>query len=267
MKKIIECVANFSEGKRAEVIYKIVKSIGRFPNLAILDINRDIDHNRSVITFLGEPRSVIEAAFQATKTAAKLINLNTHKGVHPRMGATDVIPLIPIKNTTFKECITLAKELGKRIGTELKIPVYLYEKAARTKTNKSLANIRSKTNNKNPDFGPKKRGKAGATTVGVRNFLIAFNVNLKSENLKKAKNIATKISKLPGIKALGLELKSKKLVQISMNIKNYKKTSPLQVFKIIKKEAKKLDIEIEESELIGIAPKNSIPKNPKKSLL
>ncbi|NIA01821.1 MAG: glutamate formimidoyltransferase [Nitrospirae bacterium] len=267
MRKIIECIPNFSEGTKPEVIYQIVKSIAQFSNVYILDINRDKDHNRSVVTFIGEPNSVIEAAFQATKTAAKLINLSTHKGVHPRIGATDIIPLVPIKNITYKECVKLANKLGKRIGEELKIPIYLYEKAATTTERKNLANIRSKKISGKPNFGPKKLGKSGATVVGVRNFLIAFNVNLKSNDLAAAKAIATKIRQLPSVKALGLELKSKKSVQVSMNLTNYKKTTPLQAFKAVKKEAKTLGIEILESELIGIAPKDSMPKDPKTSLL
>lgn len=267
MRKIIECIPNFSEGTKPEVIYQIVKSIGQFSNVYILDINRDPDHNRSVVTFIGEPGSVIQAAFQATKTAAKLINLKKHKGVHPRIGVTDVIPLVPIKNITYKECIALANKLGKKIGEELKIPVYLYEKATKTTERKNLANIRSGKISGKPDFGPAKVGTSGATVVGVRNFLIAFNVNLKSKDVEAAKNIAAKLRKLPAVKALGLELKSKKQVQISMNLTNYKKTSPLQAFKAVKKEAKALGIEISESELIGVAPKDSMPRDPKKSLL
>ncbi|MFH1533898.1 MAG: glutamate formimidoyltransferase [Nitrospirota bacterium] len=267
MRKLIECIPNFSEGTKPEVIYQIVKSIAQFSNVHILDINRDADHNRSVITFVGEPNSVIEAAFQATKTAAKLINLKNHKGVHPRIGATDVIPLVPIKNITSKECVALAKKLGKRIGEELKIPIYLYEKAAKTNERKNLANIRSGKISGKPDFGPEKLGKAGATVVGVRNFLIAFNINLKSNDLGSAKQIAAKIRKFPSVKALGLELKSKKAVQVSMNLTNYKKTTPLQAFKAVKKEAHALGIEISESELIGIAPKDSMPRDPEKTLL
>lgn len=267
MRKIIECIPNFSEGIKPEVIYQIVKSIAQFSNVYVLDINRDKDHNRSVVTFVGEPNSVIEAAFQATKTAAKLINLKNHKGVHPRIGATDVIPLVPIRNITSKECVKLANKLGKKIGEELKIPIYLYEKAAKTIERKNLANIRAGKISGKPDFGPEKLGKAGATTIGVRNFLIAFNVNLKSHDLSTAKAIAAKMRKLPSVKALGLELKSKKSVQVSMNLTNYKKTTPLRAFKTIKKEAKALGIEISESELIGIAPKDSMPRDPEKTLL
>ncbi len=266
MKKLVECIPNFSTSNE-NIVKKIVEEIKQVPKIQILDINRDKDHNRSVITFTGEPESVIEAMFQATGTAAKLIDLTKHKGVHPRIGATDVIPLIPIKNITYKECVALANKLGKRIGKELKIPIYLYEKTAKTTERKNLANIRSGKISGKPDFGPEKPGKAGATAVGVRDFLIAFNINLKSNNLETAKKIAGKIRKLPAVKALGLPLKSRKIVQISMNLTNYKKTSPLQAFKAVQKEARRSGIEILESELIGLAPKNSMPKNPKVALL
>jgi len=266
MKKLVECIPNFSTSNK-NIVKKIVEEIEQVHEIQILDINRDKDHNRSVVTFIGEPKSVIEAMFQATGTAAKLIDLTKHKGVHPRIGATDVIPLVPIKNITYKECVALARKLGKQIGEKLKIPIYLYEKAATSPERKNLANIRLGKISGKPNFGPGKPGKAGATIVGVRNFLIAFNVNLKSHDLNIAKKIATKMRKLPSVKALGLPLKSKKSIQISMNLTNYKKTSPLQTFKAIQKEARHSGIEILESELIGLAPKDSMPKNPKVALL
>ena len=266
MKKLVECIPNFSTSNK-NIVKKIVEEIEQVPKIRILDINRNKDHNRSVVTFIGQPEKIIEAMFQATRTAAKLIDLTKHKGIHPRIGATDVIPLVPIKNITYKECVALARKLGKRIGKKLKIPIYLYEKAATSPERKNLANIRSGKISGKPDFGPEKLGKAGATVVGVRNFLIAFNVNLRSHDLNAAKEIAAKMRKLPSVKALGLELKSRKIVQISMNLTNYKKTSPLQAFKAVKKEARRSGIEILESELIGLAPKNSIPKNPKETLL
>jgi glutamate formiminotransferase len=273
MTKIIECVPNFSEGKNKKTIDAIAKSISGIQGIRILDIHKDKDHNRSVITFIGEPEAVLQAAFQATKTAAKLIDLTKQKGVHPRIGATDVIPLIPIKNVSFKECVSYANELGKRIGSELHIPIYLYEKAAKISSRKNLANVRKKIATEKklaPDFGPKRLGPAGATSIGVRDFLIAFNVNLKSSDLSIAKKIAKAIREssdgLPYVKALGLELKSRKITQISMNLTNYKKTSPLKAFKKIQKQARKHKVQILESELIGCAPIQAMPDNPKKEL-
>jgi len=271
MEKLIECVPNFSEGKNKSTIKKIADSIKRVKKVSVLDINSDPDHNRSVITFMGAPEQVIEAMFQAAKTASKLIDISKHKGVHPRIGAADVIPLVPLKNVTTAECIELAKILGMRIGKELKIPVYLYEKAATREHNRNLSNVRNigfeklkrlitTDQKRSPDFGPKNLGKAGASALGVRNFLVAFNVNLKTEDLNIAKAIAKKIRERNGgfkhVKALGLNLKSKKCVQVSMNFINYKKTPIFKVFKKIEQETKKLGIKILESELIGMIPKD-----------
>lgn len=281
IEKIIECVPNFSEGKNQRVIDTILRSISKVDGIKVLDVNCDKDHNRAVITFIGCPKNVINAAFACTKMAAKLIDLNKHKGVHPRIGATDVIPLVPIKNVTYKECVKYAKILGKRIGVELEIPVYLYEKAAKISDRKNLANIRNigygvlrgeikKNIWRKPDFGPLKLGKAGAVSIGVRKFLIAFNVNLKSKDLEIAKKIANSIREKKGglknVKALGLMLKNRGFVQVSMNLTDYKKTSPLKAFKFIEKEAKKYKVQILESELIGLASKEAMPKDARKVL-
>lgn len=281
IEKIIECVPNFSEGKNQKVIDAILRSISKIEGIKVLDVNCDKDHHRSVITFIGCPKNVINAAFACTKMAAKLINLNKHKGVHPRIGATDVIPLIPIKNVTYKECVKYAEILGKLIGAELKIPVYLYEKAARFFERKNLANIRNigyetlkkeikKNVYRKPDFGPLSLGKAGAVAIGVRKFLIAFNVNLKSKDLEIAKKIAFVIREenggLKNVKALGLKLGSRGFVQVSMNLTDYEKTSPLKAFKFIEKEAKKYKVQILESELVGLVPKEAMPRNAKRVL-
>lgn len=281
MEKLIECVPNFSEGKNKEIIKKIATSIKKSKGVKVLDINSDIDHNRSVITFIGSPEKVIEAMFLGAKTASKLIDLSKHKGVHPRIGATDVIPIVPLKNTSTQECVELAKKLGEKIGKELKIPVYLYEKATTREHNRNLSNIRNigfeklkfliKTDQKrSPDFGPKNLRKAGAIALGVRNFLIAFNVNLKTTDTNIAKNIAKKIREKNGgfkyLKALGLSLKSKNCVQVSMNFINYKKTPISKVFKKIEQEAKKYKTKILESELIGLIPKDGFKNTSPKKL-
>lgn len=281
MQKILECIPNFSEGRNQKTIDEILKSIQKIPQVSILNYTSDIDHNRSVITFAGEPNAVTEAAFQACKKAAELIDLDKHKGVHPRMGATDVIPFVPIKGISEKEAIKLARNLAKRIANELQIPIYLYEKCATRPERKNLANVRNIGYEKikaaidqnadlNPDFGPKKSGKAGATGIGVRFPLIAFNVNLKTNNLKIAQKIAKKIREkddgLPKVKALAFELKHLGIVQVSMNLVDYRVTSPYKAFTAIKKEAAKHDVEILESELIGLIPAKALPKNPEKSL-
>jgi glutamate formiminotransferase len=280
MDQLIECVPNFSEGRDQKVIDAILNSITKIKNVQILNHSSDPDHNRSVITFIGEPSAIIEAAFQACKTASKLINLNKHQGIHPRIGATDVIPLIPLKGINFEESISFAKKLGQKIYDELNIPIFFYEKAAKNEAHKNLANIRNNHHRLSPDLGTNFHPQAGATVVGVRDFLIAFNVNLKSNDLKIAQTIAQKIREssggLPHVKALGLKLEQQDCTQISMNLTNYRKTPPLKVFKFIEKETQSLGIEILESELIGLMPKDALKntnaqelkiKNFKKELL
>lgn len=272
MQKIIECIPNFSEGRDEKTIAKIRDSISKIKGAYVLDTHTDSDHNRSVITFAGEPKVVLEAAFQAVKQAAKLIKLSSHQGVHPRMGATDVLPLVPLKGVTSKECIVFAHKLAARIGKELKIPIYLYEKAATNHDRKNLSNIRnigyeilkkeiSKNPKLKPDYGPAKLGSAGATALGVREILVAYNVNLASNDLSIAKKIAHKIRERDGgfkaVKALGFRLKKRGIVQVSMNLTNYKITNPYTIFSAIKKLAKKYGVKILESEIIGLVPQKA----------
>lgn len=281
MKKTIECVPNFSEGRDLQKINAIAKAIKDIPGIFFLDQQSDANHNRSVITFAGEPETVFSAAFAACQRAAELINLDAHQGEHPRIGATDVIPFVPIKGVTMQDCIELAEKLGEKIGSQLKIPVYLYEKAAKSPERENLANIRKgeyeaikeeigKSPTRKPDYGPEKIGKAGATAVGAREILIAYNVNLKTAKLEIAKAIAKKIRESSGgfkfVKALGLELKDKGIVQVSMNLTNFKVTPPLQVFDAIAQECKKYGIEILESEVIGLIPQTALFENAKKHL-
>jgi len=271
--KILECIPNFSEGRDQKKIKAIVDAITSVPNIMLLGQESDRAHHRSVVTFAGPPEAVVEAAFAATKIAARIIDLGKHRGEHPRMGATDVIPLVPIAGISEEECIPYAEALGKRIGEELKIPVYLYEKAARKPERKNLADIRrgefegikaeiGKNPARDPDFGPKQVGPAGATAVGVRFPLVAFNVNLKTTNLTLAKSIAKKVRFKDGgfleVKALGFELKDRGLVQVSMNLTNYAVTNVHQVFQAIEREAKKSGVEVEESEVIGLISEDSL---------
>jgi len=265
MEKIIECIPNFSEGQDQKIITAIAESIKSVPETQLLHQTSDPDHNRTVLTFIGPPEAVIESAFRSTEKASKLIDLTKHQGVHPRIGATDVLPWVPLKGVSEEKCIELAKKLGQRIGTELQIPVHLYDKTARSKERQNLAFIRKKGYKDLPDFGPKKPGNAGSTALGVRDILIAFNVNLKTSDLSVTKAIAKKIREssggFPFLKALGLELKSRNITQVSMNFTNYKITGIKKVFDTISKEAKNHNIEILESELIGMIPDDALFKN------
>ena len=271
--KIVECILNFSEGKNKKVIDDIVNEIKKVKNVSLLDVESDKDHNRSVVTFIGEPEDVKKAVFFATAKAAKLIDMNKHKGEHPRMGATDVIPFVPISDITMKECVGLAKELGKEIGDKLKIPVYLYAEAATRPDRVRLPDIRKgeyeglkeeiKTNpDRKPDFGPSQLSSAGATTVGARPPLIAFNVNLNTNDLQVANDIAKLIRESSGgfkvVQAKGFEIKERGLVQVSMNLLDYNVTSIFKVFDTIKEEAKKRGVEIVGSEVIGLIPMDAL---------
>ena len=279
--KLVECVPNFSEGRNSEVIDKIVDEIKKVDGVSLLDRESDPDHNRSVITFIGEPEAVKKAAFAATAKASELIDMNKHKGEHPRVGATDVIPFVPISDVTIEECVKLAKELGQEIATKLNIPVYLYAEAATRPDRVRLPDIRKgqyeglkegiKTNpDKKPDFGPSEMGSAGETVTGARHPLIAFNVNLNTNNLEIAKDIARKIRESSGgfkaVQAMGFDIKERGIVQVSMNLLNYKITSMLTVFNAIKEEAEKQGVGVIGSEIIGLIPKNALPDDAVKCL-
>ncbi len=234
----------------------------------------DKDHNRSVVTFIGgEPEKVIEAAFNATKVAAELIDMTTHEGGHPRMGATDVIPLVPISDVTMEECVEYSKKLGKRIGEELNIPVFLYEKSATSPNRENLADVRRgqyegmaeklKEEEWKPDFGPNKLNiKAGVTAVGARMPLVAFNVNLGTDDVEIAKNIAKVVRAKTGgftyCKAIGLEIAERGIVQVSMNMVDYTKTSLFRVFDAIEREARRYGVNVIGSEIIGLVPMQAL---------
>ena len=268
MEEIIECVPNISEGRRKEVIEEVIKNL-RSTGVKILDYSSDPDHNRSVITFVGDRETVKKGALQVARDAVRLIDLRKHHGTHPRMGAVDVIPFIPIKNVTMKDCIEISREVGKQIAEELGVPVYLYAESATTPERKKLPNIRKgefegffekiKEPEWAPDFGERKvHPTAGVTAVGAREFLIAYNINLATTDLKIAKKIARSIRESSGglqyIQARGMELKEKGCVQVSMNILNYKKAPLYRVFEIVKMEAARYGVNILESELIGLMP-------------
>jgi len=270
MAAIVESVPNFSEGRRKEVIDGIVSSMRSVPGIKILDVETDPDHNRSVVTLIGDKDNIQEAAFRGAKTASELIDLNKHKGQHPRLGALDVLPFVPISGVTMKECIEIANRVGSRIGAELNIPVYLYESAAKRPERVNLEDVRRgefeglrdailTDDSRYPDYGPRKlHPTAGAVAVGARMPLVAFNVNLKSSDLSIAKAIARKIRAssggFPKVKALGLMLAAKGVVQVSMNLTDYTVTGIPTVFEAIKGEAKERGVEILESEIIGLIP-------------
>ncbi|MDH3365882.1 MAG: glutamate formimidoyltransferase [Thermoplasmata archaeon] len=274
MGEVVECVPNFSEGRRKEVVERIVDSIGSVPGIKILDVEMDGDHNRSVVTFVGNKSSIQEGAFRGASAAAELIDLNKHKGEHPRMGALDVLPFVPIQGVTMQECAEIAAAVGERISKLLKIPVYLYESAARSPDRKNLEKVRKgqfeglresivTDDTKYPDFGPRQvHPTAGAVAVGARMPLIAFNINLESKDLQAAKDIARKIRTssggLPHLKALGFDLKERGLVQVSMNLTDYTVTPISRVFDEVKKEADARGIEIAESEIIGLIPLDAV---------
>lgn len=278
MKKVIESVPNFSEGRREEVVLEIVKQAEETDNVWVFDWSMDHDHNRSVVTVLGEPEAVAEAVFKMAKKAVELIDLRHHAGEHPRMGAVDVIPFVPIKNTTTQECIELSKTVGKRVAEELDLPVYLYEQSATRPEHENLANVRKgefegfpdkiKLPEWKPDFGPETvHPTAGVVAVGAREFLIAFNVNLATKDIEVANKIAKAVRHSSGgyrfVKAMGVDLKEKGIVQVSMNMTNYKKTPLFRVFETIKREAERYGVSVVGSEIIGMIPMSALVETTK----
>jgi glutamate formiminotransferase len=269
-KRIIECVPNFSEGRDAAVIDAIAAAILAAPGVAILDREMDGDHNRSVITMAGDPVAVAEAAIRAVAKAAELIDLNRQKGVHPRIGATDVVPFVPVRGITLEECAQVAALVGERIWKSLGIPVYLYQAAARKPRNVNLEEIRRgqfeglreevKTNPERlPDFGEASlHPTAGATVVGARKFLLAYNINLNTSEVGIAKSIARKIrfsnGGMPFVKAMGVMLKSRNLAQVSMNLTDFEVTPLHAVFDAVAREAAAHGVTIAGSEIIGLVP-------------
>jgi len=268
---LIECVANFSEGRRGAVVERIVNAIVRSPGASVLGYESDVDHNRAVVTFVGAPDSVAEAAFAAIARAAELIDLEQHSGQHPRIGAADVIPFVPLRGANMRDCIQLARRLGARVGAELRLPVFLYEQAALQAANRNLADIRRggyeglKRNiltgaPPQPDFGPRKIDKAGGCVIGARDLLIAFNVFLETNDVAVAQRIARHIRAssggLPHVKALGLLARGQ--AQVSMNLTNYRVTSIARVVTAIDEEAQRLGVDIASSQIIGLIPGDAL---------
>jgi len=271
MPQLVECIPNFSEARRPEVVDQIVSAITSVDEVYLLDRSSDMDHNRTVLTFAGTPNAVEEAAYRAIKTAAELIDMDKHTGEHPRMGATDVCPFVPLTDVSMDECVAIAKRLGQRVGDELGIPVYLYEEAATRPERVNLAAIRkgeyegikdeiASNPDREPDFGPQKLGPAGATVIGARNYLIAYNVYLTSDDVEIAKKIAKTIRHSSGglryVKALGLLVEGR--AQVSMNLTNYRKTPIALVVETIRRESQRYGVGIHHSELVGLIPQEAL---------
>jgi glutamate formiminotransferase / formiminotetrahydrofolate cyclodeaminase len=272
--KLVECVPNFSEGRRTEVIDAICTAITSVPGVSLLDREMDGDHNRAVVTFVCHPSQAVEAAFRGYQKAAELIDMRTHHGEHPRMGACDVCPFIPLTEMTIDDAVELANQLGKRVGEELQIPVYLYESAASRTDRKNLANVRTgeyegirdsiaTDPNRRPDYGPAMMNlKSGSTAIGARFPLVAFNVYFNTNKKWIADKIADAVRNLQGgyrfVKALGFEIKERNQVQVSMNMTNYQKTPLFRVFETIKREAARYGVSVTSSEIVGLVPTEAI---------
>ena len=274
MSELVECVPNFSEGRNKSVVQAIAAEISRDRGIRLLDQEMNADHNRSVITFVGEPEAVLEAAIRGVRKAAELIDMRQHRGEHPRMGATDVLPFVPVGSTTLDQCVELARRAGERIGRELNIPVFLYEAAATKPARQNLADVRrgeyeglsraiGTDPERTPDFGPSAiHPGAGATAIGARLPLLAFNVNLGTSDVEVAKKIAKAIRFQSGglryVKALGFELKERGIAQVSMNLVNTWGTPVHRVFALIRDEAERYGVPIVGSEVVGLVCQDAL---------
>lgn len=274
MERIVECVPNFSEGRDARVVARLVEAVESVNGALVLGTHVDPDHNRSVITFVAPPETIVEAAVRVVARAAELIDLRPHAGQHPRMGACDVLPFIPVRGVSVEECVALAQCAGERIWRELQIPVYFYESAARVPERENLADVRrggfellreqiATVPERAPDVGEARlHPTAGAVIVGVRPLLIAYNVTLKTNDLSIARRIARAVRGRDGgllhLKALGFELESRGVVQVSMNLTSYEQTNLHQAFEAVRREAEKLGVEVIASEIVGLVPQAAL---------
>ena len=266
---IIECVPNISEGRRADVVAGIVDSVRRVPGARLLDYSSDASHNRSVITMAGDAASMKAAVLALFEASVAAIDLRTHTGEHPRMGAVDVVPFVPIEGVTMEECVALAKDTGRSVAERFAVPVYLYEEASSNPLRKNLEDIRRgefeglaakmSSDGWAPDFGPRTpHPSAGASVIGARMPLIAYNINLNTDRLDVAKKIAAAVRFSSGgfrfVKAMGVTLADRNIVQVSMNLTNYEKTPILRVFEAVKREAERYGVSVLESEIVGLVP-------------
>jgi glutamate formiminotransferase len=270
MARIIECVPNFSEGRNTHTIETIRTLIQNHTEVTMLDFTPDVDHNRTDVTLIGDPEAIKAAALELAVKCVELIDMNKHKGEHPRMGAIDVVPFIPITEVSMGECVQIANDFAKEFSGKTNVPCYLYEEAAKREDRRNLADVRrgeyeglkaeiGKNPQTIPDYGPNKiHPTAGATAIGARFFLIAFNVNLGTTNIKIADDIAKVVRHSSGgyryVKAKGFEIKERGIVQVSMNLTNYQKTSIFRVFETIKNEAERYGVPVIGSEIVGLVP-------------
>jgi len=273
MTKIVECVPNFSEGRNLERIEKIVQPFRAREGVKLLDYQRDEDHNRCVVTVVGEPEALKTAVLEAMGAAIAVIDMRAHKGQHPRMGAVDVVPFIPVKNMSMKEAIELSRQVAESVAQKFKLPIFLYEESATAVHRRNLADIRKgqfegmpeklKQAEWKPDFGPAEmHPSAGVTAVGARMALVAYNVNIGTSNLDIASDIARKVRHLSGglryCKAIGVELKHRGIVQVSINMTDYTKTALYSVFELIRIEAKRWGVAVVGSEIVGLVPMGAL---------
>lgn len=268
---LIECVPNFSEGRRPAIVAEIVGAIQAVPGAHLLGWELDADHNRSVVTFVGSPPVVAAAAFAAIAAAARLIDMDEHRGVHPRIGASDVVPFVPIRAAALDDCIRLARELGERVGRELAIPVYLYEAAATRPERRNLADVRrgeyeglkqrlGVDPDRAPDFGPARIGPAGATAIGARLPLVAYNIYLNTDDVRVAQQVARAVRHSNGglrhCKALGLLVDGR--AQVSINLTDFRSTPVQRVFELVRAEAARYGAAPAESEIVGFVPEDAL---------
>ncbi|MBZ5494759.1 MAG: glutamate formimidoyltransferase [Acidobacteriia bacterium] len=274
MKKIVECVPNFSEGRRKEVVDALAAALTKYPGVALLDCEMDGAHNRCVISTAGEPKALARGVIEAVGKAAELIDLRQHHGEHPRMGATDVVPFIPISGMTIEDCVQLSLEVGEEIATRYRIPIYLYEQSARIPARQDLAYVRRgefegireeiRTNpERKPDFGPLEvHPSAGTTAVGARFPLVAYNIYLNTPDVKIAQAVARAIRFSSGglryVKALGFEIKERHQVQVSMNLTNFEATPIFRVFDMVVREAERYGVSVVSSEIVGLVPQKAL---------
>jgi glutamate formiminotransferase len=278
---LIECVPNVSEGRRPDVVNAIAEAVSRVEAVRLLDRSSDESHNRSVLTFAGQAPAVQQAVLALVAAALDLIDLRRHTGAHPRLGAVDVVPFIPLEGATMAQCVALAAETASMVAARFQLPVYLYEEAAATPGRRNLADIRrgefegleAKMASPGwaPDYGPSRpHPSAGATVIGARAPLIAFNVNLATDRLDIAKAVAAAVRHssggLPFVKALGIPLPHRGIVQVSMNVTNFERTPMARVFEAVRDEAERRGTTVLESEIVGLVPEAALPRDPEQTL-
>lgn len=271
--KLVECVPNVSEGRNPEAIAAMAEAIRSVPRVRLLDVQSDPDHHRTVFTFVGEPEGVAEAVYRLFEAALPRIDLRIHRGEHPRMGAVDVVPFVPVRGVKMADCVALARTVGQEIWRRFRVPVYLYAEAATRPERQDLAEIRkgefegffAKIQDPQwaPDFGePVVHPTAGVTAVGAREFLIAFNVNLGTRDLRIAQEIAKAVRFSSGglryVKALGMELRERGIVQVSMNLTNFRKTPLPRVLELVRREAQRYGVPVVGTEIVGLIPEEAL---------